>query len=67
MKRMTPLEKTKQKAEQAKSQPACEDCHKSERVGNLLYCQISGKIIMPQYENISCCRGDRLKEGKEQT
>ena len=67
MKRMTPLEKAKQKAEQSKSKPACKDCNKSERVGNLLYCQISGKIIMPQYENISCCRGERLRERKEQT
>lgn len=59
--KMTPLEIAKQMAEQKKSQPACEDCPKSERVGNLLYCQISGKIIMPQYEKISCCRGERLK------
>ena len=58
---MTPLEKAKQKAEQAKNQPACGECPKSERVENILYCQVSGKIIMPQYENISCCRGKRLK------
>lgn len=62
---MTPLEKAKRMAEETKKQPACEDCPKSERVGNLLYCQISGKIIMPQYENVSCCRGNRLKEGAE--
>ena len=58
---MTPLEKAKQKAEKAKSQPACKDCPKSERVENLLYCQVSGKIIMPQFETICCCRGKRLK------
>lgn len=62
---MTPLEKAKQKAEQAKRSPACKDCPKSERVGNLLYCQISGKIIMPQFEDISCCRGERLREGEQ--
>ena len=59
---MTPLEKAKQKLSLSKSYPSCVECHRSERVGNLLYCQISGKIIMPQYENISCCRGERLKE-----
>ena len=58
---MTPLERAKKKAEEGKKQTACEDCSKSERVGNLLYCQVSGKIIMPQYENISCCRGKRLE------
>jgi hypothetical protein len=59
---MTPLEKAKQKAEQAKRQPTCKDCHKSERFENLLYCKISGKIILPQFEDICCCRGKRLEE-----
>ena len=57
---MTPLEKAKRQAENPQP-PACKDCNQSERVGDLLYCQVSGKIIMPQYENISCCRGKRLK------
>jgi hypothetical protein len=57
---MTPLEKARERAKNPEP-PACKDCPKSERVENLLYCQVSGKIIMPQYENISCCRGDRLK------
>jgi hypothetical protein len=56
--RMPPLEKARLRA---KEPPACKDCPESERVGKVLYCKISGKMILPQYENISCCRGERLK------
>lgn len=53
---MTPLEKAKAK------EKTCRTCEKSERVGNLLYCGTDGKIIMPMFEDIQCCRG---KEGEE--
>ena len=56
---MTPLEKACLRAEEP---PACKDCPESERVGNALYCKISGKMILPRFEHISLCRGERLKE-----
>lgn len=59
---MTPLEKAKKNKEEWKAKPPCCKCPKSERVGNILYCQVTGKIIMPQFENLCVCRGERLKE-----
>lgn len=59
---MTPLEKARLRA---KEPPACKDCPESERVGRVLYCKITGKIILPQYEHISMCRGERLREREE--
>lgn len=57
---MTPLEKAKQKAK--KNKEACCNCKKSERVGNLLYCTVNGKIIMPRFESMCLCRGKLRKE-----
>jgi hypothetical protein len=56
---MTPLEKARLRA---KEPPACKDCPESERVGNVLYCTISGKMILPRFEHISLCRGERRKD-----
>ena len=50
---MTPLEKAKQK----QTEQPCSCCEKSERIDGILYCGVSGKIILPQFENIPCCRG----------
>ena len=55
---MTPLEKAKLKATMPKP---CGECPKGERVGNVLYCGVSGKIILPRFEGICICRGERLK------
>lgn len=57
---MTPLEKARDRAKNPEP-PACKDCPESERVGNLLYCQVSGKIIMPMHEHLCVCRGERLQ------
>lgn len=59
--RLTPLEMAKKRAAEPPKPPVCEECPKSERVGTLLYCGESGKIIMPRFENISVCRGKRLE------
>lgn len=59
---MTPLEIAKNRQEELKTKPPCKLCPKSERVRNILYCQVTGKIIMPQFEDICICRGKRLKE-----
>ena len=53
---MTPLEKAKAKESQPKP---CGECPKSERVNGVLYCSVSGKIIMPRFEHICLCRGKR--------
>ena len=59
---MTPLEIAKAKA---KTPPSCAECPKSERVKDTLYCGVDGKIIMPQFEHISCCLGKKLVERSE--
>lgn len=56
---MTPLEKAKLKIK--KDGEACCKCEKSERVNGTLFCGVTGKIILPQFENCCCCRG-KLKE-----
>ena len=61
---MTPLEMAKKRAAEPPAPPVCAECHKSERVGNLLFCGVTGKIIMPRFEDISVCRGKRFKEGE---
>lgn len=60
--RMTPLEKARLRA---KEPPACKDRPESERVGKVLYCKISGKMILPRFEHLSLCRGERLKERQQ--
>lgn len=60
---MTPLERAKAnllKWQEEKKKPPCKDCPKSERVNGLLFCGVSGKIIMPRFEHICLCRGKRL-------
>lgn len=59
---MTPLEKAKQKSK-INAQHCC-NCEKSERVNGILYCGVTGKIILPQFENCCCCRG-KLKENEK--
>nr|DAP18073.1 MAG TPA: zinc-ribbon domain protein [Caudoviricetes sp.] len=56
--RKTPLEI-------AKNDTSCRNCEKSERVRGVLYCQVSGKLILPKFEDVCCCRGTRLKGGQE--
>lgn len=53
-KKLTPLEK-------AKGEKSCQTCEKSERVKGILYCGVSGKMILPRFENVYCCRGKRDK------
>lgn len=59
---MTPLEIARKNAEIEKTQPPCCKCPKSERVGDLLFCTVTGKGILPQHESLCLCRGERLKE-----
>lgn len=59
--KMTALAKAKQKAK--KDKEACYNCEKSEIVRGLLYCGVTGKIIMPRFEHMCLCRG-KLKECK---
>lgn len=54
---MTPLEMAKAKQKEL----SCATCPKSERVNGVLYCGVSGKIILPRFENICVCRGTRIK------
>ena len=54
---MTPLERARER--QSLPKP-CKECNKGERVNGVLYCQVSGKIILPQLEDICLCRGKRL-------
>lgn len=58
---MTALEKAKAKEKDPKP---CKECPKSERVNGVLYCGVSGKIIMPRFEDISICRGKRMEVPK---
>lgn len=56
---MTPLEKVLAKQNEPKP---CGECPKSQRVNNVLYCTVSGKIILPRFEHICLCKGERLRE-----
>lgn len=59
---MTPLEIARKKVQEEKERPPCNKCVKSERVGNLLFCTVTGKAILPQHESLCICRGKRLRE-----
>lgn len=59
---MTPLEIARKNQEELKTKPPCNKCPKSERVGNALFCTVTGKMILPQHKNLCICRGERLKE-----
>ena len=56
--KLTPLEMAKLKVKRN----TCKTCSKSERVGNVLYCGVSGKIILPMFEDVEICYGKYLKE-----
>lgn len=56
---MTPLERALKKKNEPKP---CNKCDNSVRVDNVLYCKISGKIILPMFEDVCLCKGTRLKE-----
>ena len=56
--KLTPLEMAKLKAKPN----TCKTSSKSERVGNVLYCGVSGKIILPMFEDVEICRGRHLEE-----
>lgn len=56
------LELYKDKIREEDKTPPCNKCKQSERVGKILFCQISGKIILPMFEDISCCHGKYLEE-----
>lgn len=60
---MTPLQMAIIKEKEPKP---CKECEKSVRIKNILYCELSGKIILPMFENISICRGERVKENKHE-
>lgn len=60
----TPLEMARTRHQENLLNPPCKDCSKSERVDGILYCSVSGKIILPRYEIISCCNGRRYLEYK---
>lgn len=55
---MTPLEMAKLIAKRN----TCKTCSKSERVGNVLYCGVTEKIILPMFEDMEICRGRHLEE-----
>lgn len=57
---MTPLEKAKQ----MRNSFTCKTCSKGERVNGTLYCGISGKIILPTFEDVCCCRGKYFAQEK---
>ena len=67
--KMTPLEIAranllKEEEEKENPKPPCAECPKSERVKDLLFCGVDGKIIMPRFEHICCCLGKKLKGGE---
>lgn len=45
--------------------PGCKECSKSVRLGNLLYCTVSGRAILPHHQHICVCRGKLLNGVKE--
>lgn len=51
---MTPLEKAKK--------ICCKNCPKMEVVGNIAYCSVNGKILLPSILDYCVCHGERLKE-----
>lgn len=57
--KLTPLEMAKLKAKRY----TCKTCEKSERVGNVLYCGVSWKIILPMFEDMEICRGKYFEKG----
>ena len=68
--KMTPLEIAKanllkEEEEKENPKPPCAECPKIERVKDLLFCGVDGKIIMPRFEHICCCLGKKLKGGAE--
>lgn len=68
---MTPLEIAKanllrEEEEKKHPKPPCKDCPKSERVKELLFCSVTGKIILPQHEHICICRGKRFEESEDE-
>ncbi len=62
---MTPLEIARKNQEEWKTKPPCRKCPKSERIDNVLYCQVTGKIILPRFEHLCLCKGKRLKESED--
>lgn len=62
-KKMTPLQMARIREKEPKP---CKDCEKSVRIKNILYCELDGKIILPMFESISICRGERLRENSHE-
>ena len=58
---MTPLEMAKKKRKTL----SCRNCPKMEVVGNLAYCSVNGKILLPSLLDTCVCRGTRLKGNNE--
>lgn len=56
--KLTPLEMAKLKAKRN----TCKICRKGERVGNVLYCGATGKIILPMFEDMEIFHGKYLDE-----
>ena len=54
---MTPLEMAKK--------ITCKKCPKMVVVGNIAYCSVNGKILLPSLLDTCVCRGERLKGNNE--
>ena len=54
---MTPLEKAREMT--------CRKCQKMEVVGEIAYCSVNGKILLPSLLDTCVCRGERLKESDD--
>lgn len=61
MAKQTPLEMAREK----ENTKPCRQCDNAERIGNTLYCKSSGKIIMPMFYDVCCCRGNRGKQNAD--
>ena len=59
--KLTPLEMAKLKAKRN----TCKTCSKGECVGTFLYCGVTGKIILPMFEDMEICYGKYLEKGIE--
>lgn len=49
-----------QKAIRLEKEKPCNKCDFSRRINNTLFCEKTGKIILPMFEDIQVCRGKKL-------
>ena len=50
-----------EKALQQQEHPPCGKCPNAVPIGKVMYCKVDGRIIMPQFYNVCCCRGKKQK------